>query len=48
MTFPWSFPTFLFEVFSLKKRSLSVRCPSIIIYSNMTEKGRNEHEVSVG
>ena len=48
MTFPWSFPTFLFEVFSLKKRSLSVRCPSIIIYSNMTEKGRNEHELSVG
>ena len=47
MTFPWSFPTFLFEVFSLKKRSSRVRCPSIIIYNNMTERGRNEHEVSV-
>jgi len=40
---------FRFEVFplKLKKRSSSDRNPIIINYSNMTEKGRNEHEVSV-
>ena len=28
---------FRFEVFSLKKRSSRIRCPSVIIYSNITE-----------